>query len=369
MRIGFDAKRAFRNNTGLGNYSRFIINGLVDFHPENKYFLFSNNIHPHPELKFSADTETINIGKGILGTLKRAISYGNKNLDILHGLSNELPFFAKNGKTKLIVSIHDLLFIRFPEFYPYFDRQIYLAKTKRACAQADVIIAISEQTKQDLIEFLQIPASKIIVHYQSCHPQFWVQYSEAEIEAAKAKYGITKPYILQVGTLENRKNALLTLQAFNKSTTKKDFQLVLLGKKTAYCEELYQFVSQNNLTDKILFIHQSDFSDFPHLYQGAKLSVYPSLFEGFGIPVLEAMCSNVPVITSKDGCFIEVGGDAAIYIDPRNSDELQKKMDNILTNEELRLSLIEKGQMQKVKFAPQKLIQELSEIYKVAINN
>lgn len=363
MRIGFDAKRAFRNNTGLGNYSRFIINGLVEFYPENNYYLFSNDSITHPELTLSADTETVNIGNGILGTLKRAISYGNKNLEILHGLSNELPFFAKNGKTKLIVSIHDLLFIRFPEFYPYFDRQIYLAKTKRACAQADIIIAISEQTKQDLIEFLHIPAGKIIVHYQSCHPQFWSQYHETEIEATKAKYGITKPYILQVGTLENRKNALLTLQAFNKSSSKNDFQLVLLGKKTDYCESLYQFVNQNNLTDKVLFIHQSEFSDFPLLYQGAKLSVYPSLFEGFGIPVLEAMCSNVPVITSKDGCFVEVGGDAAVYIDPKNSDELQKKMDNILTNEELRLSLIEKGRIQKERFAPRKLIQKLSEIY------
>ena len=364
MRIGFDAKRAFRNNTGLGNYSRFIINGLIEFYPENKYFLFSNGHAKHPELKHSAPIETINIGNGILGTLKRAISYGNKNLDILHGLSNELPFFAKNGKTKLIVSIHDLLFIRFPEFYPFFDRHIYLAKTKRACAQADVIIAISEQTKQDLIEFLKIPADKIIVHYQSCHPQFWKYYSEAEIETARAKYGITKPYILQVGTLENRKNALLTLQAFNKSTSKNDFQLVFLGKKTAYCEDLYQFVTQNNLTNKVVFIHHSDFSDFPLLYQGAKLSVYPSLFEGFGIPVLEALCSNVPVITSKDGCFVEVGGDAVIYIDPRNSDELQNEIDNILTNEDFRLTLIEKGRIQKEKFVPQKLINELIEIYK-----
>ena len=363
MRIGFDAKRAFRNNTGLGNYSRFIINGLIEFYPENKYFLFSNGTITHAELKPSSDTQTINIGNGMVGSLKRAVSYGNKNLDILHGLSNELPLFAKNGNTKLAVSIHDLLFIRFPAFYPFFDRQIYLAKTKRACSQADIIIAISEQTKQDLIDFLNIPASKIIVHYQSCHPQFWTQYPEAEIETAKAKYGITKPYILQVGTLENRKNALLTLQAFNKSTSKNDFQLVFLGKKTAYCEALYQFVSQNNLTGKVLFIHQSDFSDFPLLYQGAKLSVYPSLFEGFGIPVLEAMCSNVPVITSKDGCFVEVGGDAAVYIDPKNPDELQTEIDNILTNENVRLSLIEKGRIQKEKFAPRKLIQELSDIY------
>ena len=364
MRIGFDAKRAFRNNTGLGNYSRFIINGLVEFYPENKYFLFSNGNTTHPELKPSADTEILNIGNGILGSLKRAISYGNNNLDILHGLSNELPFFAKNGKTKLIVSIHDLLFIRFPQFYPYFDRQIYLAKTKRACAQADTIIAISEQTKQDLIDFLKIPENKIIVHYQSCHPQFWKQYPEVEIETAKAKYGITQPYILQIGTLEDRKNALLTLQAFNKSASKNDFQLVLLGKKTAYCEVLYQFVNQNNLNDKVLFIHQSDFSDFPLLYQGANLSIYPSLFEGFGIPVLEAMCSNIPVITSKDGCFVEVGGDAAVYIDPRNSDQLQNEVDNILSNEDVRLSLIEKGRIQIEKFAPQKLINELSNIYK-----
>lgn len=364
MRIGFDAKRAFRNNTGLGNYSRFIINGLVEFYPENDYFLFSNGNTTHPELKLTSKTEIINIGEGVLGTLKRAISYGDKNLDILHGLTNELPYFAKNGKTKLVVTICDLLFIRFPDFYPFFDRQIYLAKTKRSCEQADVIIAISEQTKQDLIEFLKIPASKIIVHYLSCHPQFRAHYSEATIQATKRKYEITKPYILQVGTLEDRKNALLTLQAFNKSIHKNDFQLVLLGRKTNYCENLYQFVDQNDLKDKVIFIHHADFADIPLLYQGAKLSIYPSFFEGFGIPVLEALCSNVPVITSKDGCLVEVGGDAAVYIDPNNSDELCNEMNKILTNEALRLSLIEKGKIQSERFAPRKLIQELSEIYK-----
>ncbi len=371
MQIGFDAKRAFWNNTGLGNYSRFLINGLAEFVNDNTYFLYSPGLKAHSEMKDALgrpNVHQVDLGSGLIGKAKRAIGFKYNKLNIFHGLSNELPFFAKNGKTKLIVSIHDLLFLRYPDFYPFLDRQIYLAKTKRACSQADLIIAISKQTKQDLIDFLNVPASKIKVHYQSCHPQFLNSYSESQLAFVREKYGILKPYILQVGTLENRKNALLTIQAFAQSEAQKTHQLVLVGKQTAYCDELYEFAKKNTVSGRVKFIHQADFQDFPALYQSASLSVYPSLFEGFGIPILEAMCSGVPVITSQDGCFSEVGGDAVLYIDPKDALDFQLKIDHVLSDENFRQQLIAKGKTQAEKFSLKSLILELEEIYHQLLN-
>jgi glycosyltransferase involved in cell wall biosynthesis len=366
MRIGFDAKRAFWNQTGLGNYSRFIINGLAQFHPENDYFLYSPRIPSHSELVDSSifpNVHPIDLGNGVIGNLKRSIGFQTNDLDIFHGLSNELPFFLSSNRTKNVVSVHDLLFLRYPNFYPFVDRQIYLAKTKRSCQQADLVIAISEQTKLDLMEYLQVPESKIQVHYQSCHPQFWREYSEREVRNMKEKYGISQPYILQVGTLEERKNALITLQAFARSKVKEQYNLVFLGKRTSYCDRLYEFVQKNHLGEKVRFIDNAHFSDFPMFYRGASLSVYPSLFEGFGIPILEAMCCGVPVITSKDGCFAEVGGEAVLYVDPNKAEELQNQMDAILSNETKKQEHIQLGKLQAEKFEDRKLINELNDIY------
>ncbi|MBC7390703.1 MAG: glycosyltransferase family 1 protein, partial [Opitutaceae bacterium] len=144
MRIGYDAKRAFWNNTGLGNYSRSVISGIATFHPEHQLTLFSPGINYDSELKSLLPKYSINLfdlGNGLIGQAKRVIGFDNGSLDIYHGLSNELPIFNHNSKTKLVVSIHDLLFLRYPEFYPFIDRQIYKFKTLKACEKAHLIIA------------------------------------------------------------------------------------------------------------------------------------------------------------------------------------------------------------------------------------
>lgn len=366
MRIGFDAKRAYWNNTGLGNYSRFVINGLLNFCPQHDYFLYSPGLPSHPEmldLGTKPNVYPVDLGKGLLGEMKRTLGYQWDKLDLFHGLSNELPFFPSSKKTKKIVTIHDLLFLRYPSFYPFFDRHIYLTKTKNACQTADLIIATSEQTKQDIITFLHVKETKIKVHYQSCHAQFLNTHTQAETLAIQQKYGIQKPYILQVGTLEERKNALLTLQAFSKSNLKEDFELVFVGNQTPYCEKLYDFASKEKLLDKIKFIHGAAFKDFPLLYQGASLAVYPSFFEGFGIPILEAMCSKVPIITTQNGCFKEVGGDAATYIDPYNVEDLCQKMEKIAGNISVRNELVDLGTKQMETFSAHTLIAKLQSIY------
>jgi glycosyltransferase involved in cell wall biosynthesis len=364
MNIGFDAKRALANNTGLGNYSRFVINGMAQYFPSESYYLFSPNIAPHPELVAPKATK-IQLGNGLAGKWKRVFGMGDllqsHQIDLYHGLSNELPL--GNIKAKTVVSIHDLLFLRYPAFYPFVDRQIYAFKTKQACAKADLVLAISEQTKADLMQFLHVPEHKIKVHYQACHPQFLRTVLPEQLVKVSLKYGLDKPYLLQVGTLENRKNALLTLQAFERSRLKDSHLLVLVGNKTPYCETLYRFVDEKGLAGKVKFVHRSDFQDFPALYKGAVLSVYPSLFEGFGIPVLESMTVGTPVITSKGGCFHEVGGNAALYVDSSLADELRASMEEVASNPALRSDLSSKGLLQAERFSAERLIWELHQLY------
>lgn len=365
MNIGFDAKRAFLNQTGLGNYSRFIIQGLSTYFPENNYYLYSPSVK-HSTAIFP-NAMPVDLGKGPFATLKRIMGmesyFSRDDLDIFHGLSNELPFFSKNKKTRQIVSVHDLLFLRYPSFYPLLDRKIYDLKTRYACKKADLVIAISQQTKQDLIAFLKVPASKIKVHYQACHPQFIQEHSKEEVSRVMARYGLMRPYILQIGTLETRKNALLTLKAFVQSGLHASFDLALVGKRTPYCDQLYTFVKENRIADKVHFVHKSSFIDFPHLYQGSSFTVYPSRFEGFGIPVLEAMNCGVPVITSKGGCFSEVGGEAVLYTDPNSVEELSYLMGKMANDESLRAQLVAKGKEQAFGFRPELLITELHTIY------
>ncbi len=368
MNIGFDAKRAFWNQTGLGNYSRFILQGLAEFFPQHHYSLYSPSLHgPSPLFSPTPPLRPVNLGEGWKGNLARvarmAPHFRHDRLDVYHGLSNELPFFNKTHQTKLVVSIHDVLFLRYPHFYPLLDRSIYLAKTRHACRSSDLVLAISEQTKQDLIAFLHVPERKIKVHYQACHPQFSRRHSAEEIESGKRKYGLKKPYILQIGTLEERKNALFTLKAYAASKLKGEVQVALVGKKTPYCDMLYQFVQEANLTDHVHFIHQSDFPDFPLLYKGALFCVYPSLFEGFGIPILEALTVGSPMITSTGGCFHEVGGDAALYVDPSSVKQMSDAMERVFLEPSLRQEMIQKGASQAARFAPGRLISELFHHY------
>ncbi|MDX9705802.1 MAG: glycosyltransferase, partial [Weeksellaceae bacterium] len=180
MRIGFDAKRAFFNTSGLGNYSRSTIELLTKFYPQNDFLLFTPSIENAIDFKYPEKAEIIQpkhlierTFKSWWRSFKMASSIAEHELDIFHGLSGELPIKAhKKSKAKLIVTIHDLIFLRFPEYYTSVDRNIYYQKAKYACEIADTIIAISEQTKSDLINFFKVDDKKIEVVYQGCNTIF-----------------------------------------------------------------------------------------------------------------------------------------------------------------------------------------------------
>lgn len=366
MNIGFDAKRAFHNYTGLGNYSRFVIEALMEYCPEHKYTLYT------PKKKDNAETAIISKSKivevpaqfKLIKSLWRSLflfhTIGEEKLDIYHGLSNELP--AWGGRSvKKVVTIHDLIFLRFPELYPPIDRKIYTWKFSRACKRADLIIAISEQTKSDIIKYFGIAEDKIKVVYQGHHDIFNKTYSTEELNNIKDKYDLPDQYFLNVGTLEKRKNALIILKAL--SLIKNPLPLVIVGKPTPYMEELQEYINKNELYELVHFKHNVSFSDLPAVYQMSGLFIYPSIFEGFGIPIIEAMRSRVPVITSKGSCFSEAGGDAAYYIDHQDHQALAHYIEKIMADQELQQSMVEKGLNHLKKFTKKKIATDLNKIY------
>lgn len=367
MRIGYDAKRAFKNFTGLGNYSRSVISIMSDFYPQNEYLLYTPP-YDKEKVKFSSENIKIIQPKGLwhfFNSFWRSFSIAallKKNkVDIYHGLSHELPSGIKKSRAKSIVTMHDLIVLRYPHLYKPADRKIYLRKYKYACTNADLVIAISEQTKQDLIDFMGVDEKKIRLVYQGCDPQFYEQKTEQQKAEVKSKYNLPDSYILNVGTIEPRKKLLTIVKAL--PFISPELHLVVVGKPTEYMKEINSEITKNNLTNRVHFLHKLPFNNLPTVYQQAKVFVYPSVFEGFGIPILEALNSRIPVIAANTSSLPEVGGNAALYIEPDDYETLAKSITEICENPDLQQKMIETGITQATKFREDIIAKELWKVY------
>jgi glycosyltransferase involved in cell wall biosynthesis len=368
MRIGFDAKRAFNNNTGLGNYSRFIIESLsprprwgsLDI-PKDEYVLYTNKILKS-KLENFAGCEVKAPPSGAGGALWRSWLIVNDlvrdNIDIYHGLSNEIPFGIRKSGVKSVVTIHDLIFLRYPELYPFIDRFIYNKKFRYACENADAIVAVSQQTKDDIMEFYKIPSERIRVIYQDCKEIFHPSATLRVREEILKKYSLNKPYILCVSSFSERKNQKRLIEAFQQLGLK-DYELILVGGKSKYSEQIFEIPPSG-----VRGLFSVPSTDLPALYQGAALFVYPSFFEGFGIPIVEALHSGVPVVAATGSCLEEAGGDGALYANPLDVNDLADKMRQVLTNQTLRNDLIFKGKEHVKQFSSERIAGQLMELYR-----
>jgi glycosyltransferase involved in cell wall biosynthesis len=371
MKIGFDAKRAFNNSTGLGNYARLLIKSLIQNFPEHTYYLFTPKIDEKFKDEF-IDYKQVEIIKpeGFLNkkfpAAWRSFSVGdivnNLGLDIFHGLSNELPTGINQQKIKCVVTIHDLIFLRYPNYYNNIDAYIYKKKFKNACQNADLVLATSMQTELDIIDFFQTEKSKIKVLYQACDDAFAKTYSEQEKQVVSQKYQLPKKFILSVGTIETRKNQLTILQALN--DLESNWHLVLIGKKTSYADEILTYANVHQLQDRLQVFENISFADLPIIFQCASLFAYISEFEGFGIPVLEAMQSKVLTVTSNVSSLPEVIGNKEQTINPLNSNELVLFIENKHNNSETKTRLINEAYQRAEMFNKNHLAHTLMDFYK-----
>ena len=368
MRIGFDAKRAFNNHRGLGNYSRDTIRIMSASFPENQHFLYTPKVDKNIPFNCPDNAQIILPSNKIdksLNALWRSFGVvseiGKHKIDVFHGLSHELPWGIEKTKTRSIVTMHDLIFVTQPELYPAFDRKMYKIKYFHSCKIADKVIAISEQTKQDLIELAKVDESKIHVVYQGCSPIFQHKCSDERKQQVRGKYNLPENFMLNVGAVEKRKNQMLILKAMK--TNNIDIPLVIVGKETEYARSLHDFIDCNHLQKRVQMLHNVDFQDFPAIYQSASLFIYPSLSEGFGIPIVEALQSDVPVITSNQACLRESGGAGSRYVSSTDETELANAIEDILCNQNLQREMIGKGREHVRNFSDETIAKSLMDIY------
>lgn len=369
MNIGFDAKRAYHNARGLGNYSRDTVRILSEYYPENQYMLFNpkrvnnslfllqkNMKEIPPEGWFWKTFPSLWRSKGICGQIKKG------KIDIYHGLSQELPIGIEKTNVKSVVTVHDAIFLRYPEFYSASYRHIFTKKNQYACKVADKIIAISNQTKNDFIEFFRIEENKITVIYQGCNFIFRKPVSESEKEKVRQKYSLPSHFLLNVGAIEERKNAALIVEAMHCSHL--SIPLVIIGNPTDYKQKIIETARQFHLSSQVFFLHNVQTNDLPAIYSQAEIFIYPSLFEGFGIPVLEALCCKVPVITSKGNCLEEAGGPSSLYIDPHNAEELGAAIERVLFDADFKKQMISSGYAHAENFTDDKIAHQLMTAYR-----
>ena len=368
MRIGFDAKRAFYNFTGLGNYSRNVIRQLAVNYPGNNYLLYNpgkeviiENFPPDNCIIVKPDNLFYRCFPSVWRSFGLPEILQKERIDIFHGLSNELPFGIFGTSLKKVVTIHDLIFLRYPKIYRFADREIYKRKFRYSAGVADRIIAVSEQTQRDIHHFFNIGISRIEVIYQDCSPVFHHAVSREEMDAVRKKYFLPSEYMLYVGTIEERKNLLSILQAIN--SFRIELPLVIVGRETNYIKEIREYIAEKGILN-LYFLKSLPERELPAIYANASLFLYPSSFEGFGIPVLEALNSGTPVITARGSCLEETGGKAAIYVDPYNIEELGNAILEVLGNTELRNQMIGKGKKHALNFRPEITTRQLYELYK-----
>jgi len=344
MTVGFDAKKAKRNRTGIGNYSRRCIRAVE---------------------QEGADVRLFYGRLPVLGELWRNFfqwwSVRRSHIDVYHGLSNELPFGIRWSGARSVVTIHDLIFLRFPETYGRLQRQILKLKTRYACRVADRIVAVSEMTRQDIVRFYGIDPSRIEVIYQSIDDSYRRSLSAADLDAVRDRYRLPDRFILCVGTIQTRKNQHTLVKSL--PLLPDDVHLVLVGKEEAYGQLVRQTAEELGVVSRVHICKGVPTEDLPAFYQLASVFACLSRFEGFGIPLAEAIASGTPVIGATGSCLEEAGGPDSIYLDPDDYAGLARTIREILSNPTLARKMSVRGRDYSLRFTDQYLGRSLMELY------
>jgi glycosyltransferase involved in cell wall biosynthesis len=369
MRIGFDAKRALNNTTGLGNYARWLLNALQAQYPQHEYFLYSPKAKSELEARFIGahqlilpETLKAKLWPAYWRSVNLSDEWHHQKLSLFHGLSNEIPLHSHRQKTPTVVTIHDLIFLKHQAQYSFFDRQLYTLKTDYACRYAAKIIAISEETKQDIIDFYKVPEHKIEVIYPAVDASFAVQ-SPSVVSQVKQHYALPQKYILNVGSFFARKNQHTLIEAFSMIKDNVEEDLVLVGKSGNTLLELQKIIYDQKLTERVKILTSVSNEDLPAVYSGASLLAYPSLYEGFGMPVLEAQQCGVPVVATHSGAIAEVAGPHSLVIPPTSAEEIAEKMLMVLTNSSLQEKMRAEGLAFSANFSLQKMAAKTMLLY------
>ena len=290
------------------------------------------------------------------------ISVNKYNIDLLYSPVMTMPLLVK---CKTIISIHDLAFRVYPEKFTLSNRLIYKILVGRSITRAAGILTISKNTKNDIVKYYAVNPNKISICYPSAGDQYKPILSDKAGSAKKQQHLKSNKYLLYVGTIEPRKNIINLLKAYNSLIRENEItcQLLIVGKKGWLYENIYNYVDDNDLGEFVIFMEYVSDGELVKIYQSAFAFIYISLYEGFGLPVLEAMKSGVPVITSNISSMPEVVGDSAIMVNPLNIDEIKGAILKVLNNRQQRDNLISKGLIRSQKFSWQRMALSVNDLF------
>ncbi|MEO0088397.1 MAG: glycosyltransferase family 1 protein [candidate division WOR-3 bacterium] len=369
MRIGIDGSIFRFPKAGIARYLKNVLINLINLSPQDLFLLYSPT-----EIILPKEIANINlrIGKNFtkkLGSfwfqLEGEKFFFQDKINIFWGQNHILPFkLAKRIPT--LVTVHDLSFYYFPHTLPFRSWLIVRSLFWKTIRYVTHIITPSNFVKRSLISF-GISPSKITAIPEGVDKIFRPLDKQLAKTKIKEKYQIEKDFILSVGTIEPRKNYPLLIKAFE--NFQKDFLLVIIGQKGWKNQRIFQMVKKLNLENKIIFLFSIDDEDLCYFYNAATLFIYPSLYEGFGLPVLEALNCGVPTITSFSSSLPEVGGDAVLYFNPYDEKDLANQIKKLLSSHSLQKELREKGLIRAKLFSFKKTAQQILDLMYALIKN
>jgi glycosyltransferase involved in cell wall biosynthesis len=353
MLIGYDAsKLSWENKTGTEHYASILLERMLRSGSGHTFRLYVRRALPPDAPWLHGNVEQVVIPTPRLWTqLGLASHVWRKQPDVLFIPAHTMPILHRPS-LKTVVTIHDLGYEYLPQYHQ-FPHKLYLNRTTEFAARhATQLIAVSEFTKQDLVAKLGVPASRISVVYEGVDASRYARPAESEIDRVRHKLDLGHPYILFVGTIQPRKNLVRLIEAFSLiAHTYPDHRLVLAGGKGWMSDEIYAAPERLGLADRVRFTGFVDETDKPALYAGADVTALVSLFEGFGLPVLESMACGTPVVASNTTSLPEVVGQAGVLVNPERPDDIAAGLDRVLGDGRVRRGLAETGREQVKKFS------------------
>jgi len=359
MKIGIDTRELAGKKAGIGWYIYHVLSNILKLDTKNEYFAYSCETIDFPD--FSNLTKIVIPKKGLSWHLETAKRIEKDDIELYWSISS--PIVPAITKIPTIYTIHDLTNIFYPQYHKLKGRLIDKLFLAKAVKKTKKIIAISDATKKDIVKLFPSTKEKVYVTHLG-YDKVFKPISKSEVQSHLEKYKLSPGYVLYVGTLEPRKNIETILKAYARIDfeIQKSHPLVIAGKKGWKYENIFKTYNELKLKEKVKFLDYLDFSDLPALYNGASVFVFPSFYEGFGLPPLESMACGTPVITSNISSLPEVVGNAGILVEPLDIDNIAQNIEKILTDLSFRQQLSDSAIKQASKFSWQKTAEETLKI-------
>ncbi|MCL4459347.1 MAG: glycosyltransferase family 4 protein [Chloroflexi bacterium] len=376
MRIGIDYTAAVNQGAGIGRHVRSLVSAIAENDSQNEYVLFygyRGEKRPGPflggrpnfqEKAIRLSDRTLTIIWHRLG-LPLPLDLLIGRVDVFHSPDFVLPPLRSGAR---VLTIHDLSFLLFPEYHDEGLRTYLERAVPASLTRADQIVAVSENTKNDLICLLDAPPDRVEVVYNGLDERFAPVRDASTLSDVRKRCRLEAPFILNVGTIEPRKNLSRLIQAYAELLGEPGFehQLVIAGKRGWLYDEIFDKVDELGLSKKVRFLGYVPEEDLPALYSLADLFVFPSLYEGFGLPLLEAMACGTPVIASTSSALPEVVGDAGLLVKPTDVAGLAEAMGRTLSDRDLRQDMVRKGLERSKRFTWRGAAEKILRIYQRA---